>query len=117
MCFTSFPYRIKFRFKKFEWNKKHIFVGDYFGVITTKKMFRNCRINITIILASITLVYYWLRESTQRKNQESEPVRQFIIVFKFVLAAPATVLEPCVLAFAFPLDHFSDVERGDLLHG
>ena len=37
--------------------------------------------------------------------------------FQLVLAAPATALTPCVLALAFPLDHFSDVERGDLLHG
>ena len=30
---------------------------------------------------------------------------------------PATSLEPIVLALAFPLDYFSDVERGDLLLG
>ena len=32
-----------------------------------------------------------------------------------VLATPATSLESVVLALAFPLDYFSDVERGDLL--
>ena len=30
---------------------------------------------------------------------------------------PATSLEPVVLALAFPLDHFSDMKRGDLLLG
>ena len=34
-----------------------------------------------------------------------------------VLPTPATLLEPVVLALAFPLDHFSNVERGDLLLG
>ena len=34
-----------------------------------------------------------------------------------VLATPAISLEPVVLALAFPLDYFSDMERGDLLHG
>ena len=34
-----------------------------------------------------------------------------------VLATPAMSLEPVVLALAFPLDCFSDVERGDLLLG
>ena len=34
-----------------------------------------------------------------------------------VLATPARSLEPVVLALAFPLDYFSDVERGDLLLG
>ena len=34
-----------------------------------------------------------------------------------VLSTPATSLEPVVLALAFPLDYFSNVERGDLLFG
>ena len=34
-----------------------------------------------------------------------------------VLATPATSLEPVILGLAFPLDYFSDVERGDLLLG
>ena len=34
-----------------------------------------------------------------------------------VLATPAMSLEPVVLALAFPLDYFSNVERGDLLLG
>ena len=34
-----------------------------------------------------------------------------------VLSTPATLLEPIVLALAFPLDYFSDVERGNLLVG
>ena len=33
-----------------------------------------------------------------------------------ILSTPATLLE-LVLALAFPLDHFSNVERGDLLLG
>ena len=33
----------------------------------------------------------------------------------YVLATLATLLEPVVLALAFPLDYFSDVERVDLL--
>ena len=36
---------------------------------------------------------------------------------RIVLAIPATLLEPVVLALAFPLDYFSDVERGNLLLG
>ena len=36
---------------------------------------------------------------------------------RVVLPTPATSLEPVVLALAFPLDHFSNVERGDLLLG
>ena len=31
---------------------------------------------------------------------------------RVVLATPATSLKPVVLALAFPLDYFSDVERG-----
>ena len=34
-----------------------------------------------------------------------------------ILPTPATSLDPFVLASAIPLDHFSDVERGDLLLG
>ena len=34
-----------------------------------------------------------------------------------ILSTPATLLKPVVLALAFPLDYFSDVERGDLLLG
>ena len=34
-----------------------------------------------------------------------------------VLATPATSPEPVVLALAFPLDYFRDVERGFLLLG
>ena len=36
---------------------------------------------------------------------------------RVVLATPATSLEPVVLALAFPLVYFSDVERGDFLLG
>ena len=32
-----------------------------------------------------------------------------------ILSTPVRSLEPVVLALAFPLDYFSDVERGDLL--
>ena len=35
----------------------------------------------------------------------------------FVLPTPATLLEPIVLALAFPLDYFSEVERGNSLVG
>ena len=34
---------------------------------------------------------------------------------RVVLASLATSLEPVVLVLAFPLDYYSDVERGDLL--
>ena len=34
-----------------------------------------------------------------------------------ILATPATLLEPVVLALAFPLDYFSDVEKENLLFG
>ena len=36
-------------------------------------------------------------------------------VVHVILATLATLLEPVVLALAFPLDHFSNVERGDLV--
>ena len=36
---------------------------------------------------------------------------------RVILATPAMLLEPVVLALAFPLDYFRDVERGDLLLG
>ena len=44
-------------------------------------------------------------------------LRQFAAVHCYVLATPATPLEPTVLASAVALDHFSDVKMGDLLHG
>ena len=34
-----------------------------------------------------------------------------------ILSTAATSLEPAVLALAFPLNYFSDMERGDLLLG
>ena len=36
---------------------------------------------------------------------------------RVILATPAMSLEPVVLAFAFSLDYFSNVDRGDLLLG
>ena len=36
---------------------------------------------------------------------------------RVVLPTSVMLLEPVVLALAFPLDHFSSVERGDLLLG
>ena len=36
---------------------------------------------------------------------------------RVILATPATLLKPVVLALAFPLGYFSDVERGNLLLG
>ena len=36
---------------------------------------------------------------------------------RVILPTPATLLEPVILALAFPLDYFRDVERGDLLVG
>ena len=36
---------------------------------------------------------------------------------RVILSTPATLLKPVVLALAFPLDSFSDLERGDLLVG
>ena len=38
-------------------------------------------------------------------------------VLEAVLATPAMFLEPVVLALAFPLDYFSDMDREDLLLG
>lgn len=58
-----------------------------------------------------------LPEQTPRENQESELLRQFVAAYNFVLAAPAAALEPSVLALAFRLDHFSDMEMVHLLHG
>ena len=54
-----------------------------------------------------------------RNNPEPESPRQSEAVYSNVLATPATALEPCVSALAFPMDHSSDVERGGggLLHG
>ena len=42
-----------------------------------------------------------------------ESLRQSEAVYSNVLATPATALEPCVSALAFPMDHSSDVERGE----
>ena len=58
-----------------------------------------------------------LRESTQRKNQESESLRQVKAIYGNDLATPAMSLEPKCIGSAFPLDYSSDMERGDLLHG
>lgn len=46
---------------------------------------------------------------------ELKTLRQFMTIFNNVLATPAMVLEPYVSAFIFPLDHFSDIRRKDLL--
>ena len=45
------------------------------------------------------------------------PIRWSADVLSNVLVTPAAALEPCVLASAFSLVHFSDVERGYLLLG
>lgn len=52
----------------------------------------------------------------KEKKLELETLRQFMTVFNNILAIPAMVLEPYVSAFIFPLDHFSDIRRKDLLH-
>lgn len=38
-------------------------------------------------------------------------------IYSYALATPATSVEPIVLAFALPLDIFSDIERGDCCLG
>ena len=43
--------------------------------------------------------------------------RQFVTMYSHALATPVTSLEPVVLALAFPLDYFSDMEREDFLLG
>ena len=39
------------------------------------------------------------------------------LLYSAILETPAASLEPCVLASTFPVDHFIDVKRGDLLLG
>ena len=53
-----------------------------------------------------------LRESTLRKNPEPESLRQSEAVYSNVLATPATALEPCASALAFPMDH--NQQRGEV---
>lgn len=42
---------------------------------------------------------------------ELQSIKQFVIKFSIVLMTCLMVLEPCLSAFTFVLDHFSDVER------
>lgn len=57
------------------------------------------------------------RVNLEDKSGAGVSDRQPAAVYSHVLATTATLLKPTVLDIALRLDHFSDVERGDLLHG
>ena len=56
-------------------------------------------------------------EKASGVNLEAESGAGVLEAVHVILSTPATSLESVVLALAFPLDYFSDVERGDLLVG
>ena len=66
---------------------------------------------------STALWLYPLMEKASGVNLEAKSGAGVPKAVPVVLPTPATLLEPVVLALAFPLDHFSNVERGDLLLG
>ena len=55
--------------------------------------------------------------STDEVNLEAKSGAEVPEAVHVVLTTPAMLLEPVVLALAFPLDFLSDVERRDLLLG
>ena len=54
-------------------------------------------------------------EEASGVNLKAKSRARVLEAVRVILATPATSLEPVVLALAFPLDYFSDVERGNLL--
>ena len=56
-------------------------------------------------------------EKASGVNLEAKSRAGVLEAVRVILSTPATSLKPVVLALAFPLDYFSDVERGDLLLG
>ena len=56
-------------------------------------------------------------ENASGVNLKAKSGARVLEAVRVILATPATSLEPGVLALAFPLDYFSDVERMDLLLG
>ena len=66
---------------------------------------------------STALWVYPLMGKASGVNLEAESGARILEAVGAILATPAMSLEPVVLALAFPLDYFSDVERGDLLLG
>ena len=53
-----------------------------------------------------------MMEKASGVNLEAKSGARVPEAVRVVLPTPATLLESVVLALAFPLDHFSDVERG-----
>ena len=66
---------------------------------------------------STALWLYPLMEKASGDNLEAKSGARVPKAVRVVLPTPATLLELVVLALAFPLDYFSDVEREDLLPG
>ena len=66
---------------------------------------------------STALWLYPLMEKASGVNLEAKSGAGVPKAVRVVLPTPATSLEPIVFALAFLLDHFSNVERGDLLLG
>ena len=66
---------------------------------------------------STALWLYPLMEKASGVNFEAKSGAGVPEAVCVILPTPAMSLEPVVLALAFPLDYFSDVERGDLLLG
>ena len=60
---------------------------------------------------------YPLMEKASGVNLKAKSGAGILEAVRVILPTPAMLLEPAVLALAFPLDYFSDVERVDLLLG
>ena len=56
-------------------------------------------------------------EKASGVNLEAKSGVRVLEAVHVFLPTPVTSLKPVVLALAFPVDYFSDVERGDLLVG
>ena len=80
----------------------------------SESVYGDCGNNCSIATA---LWLYPSMEKASGVNLEAKSEAGVPEAVRDVLATPATSLEPVVLALAFPLDYFTDVERGDLLLG
>ena len=84
-------------------------------MVLRKSATRQWRLEIRVFLLLDELPS--LMEKAAGVNLEAKAGAGVPKAARVVLTTPATLLEPVVLALAFPLDHFSNVERGDLLLG
>ena len=73
------------------------------------------RFHTSFSSAQVTYDGHPLMEKSSGVNLEAKSGVRVPEAVCVILSTPATSLKPVVLALAFPLDYFSDVERGDLL--